>query len=246
MRFQNPNNGYVETVSAPGLWCLLFGPFYFASKGAWSHALISAVIAVFTCGLSWLIYPFFAGKAIERQYLRSGWTKLDGPLTTGAPSTHPPTLSNPTPKGRSQGTSPVRVLLGLLGVAALVLSVMVSNKSTNTPASSNNPATQSSKTNDDVDSWRYSNIEWAKQILLKILRDPDSAQFRDVSVVAPKQFDAKKPGMVCGYVNSKNGFGGFTGFEPFMVMAGAIPIFDDHTSAFDKLWNQNCANKRML
>jgi len=104
MRFQNPNNGYVEDVSAPGLWCLLFGPFYFAIKGAWAHALISTAVALVTCGLSWLIYPFFAGRVIERQYLRNGWTKLDETNLTlaagGGPSPSRP-LVGPQPKVQS-------------------------------------------------------------------------------------------------------------------------------------------------
>jgi len=47
-------------------------------------------------------------------------------------------------------------------------------------------------------------------------------------------------------VNAKNGFGALTGYEPFLVMGGAIPAVDNHTNEFAKLWNQNCANKKML
>lgn len=41
MHFRNPQNGYIERVRAPRTWALLFGPFYFISHGAWSHACIS-------------------------------------------------------------------------------------------------------------------------------------------------------------------------------------------------------------
>jgi hypothetical protein len=79
-RFQNPNNGYEEPVSKAGLLCLLFGPLYFAHKGAWSHVAISAVAAVFTGGLSWFVYPFFARRAVMTAYLRRGWHQVDGVL----------------------------------------------------------------------------------------------------------------------------------------------------------------------
>lgn len=46
------------------------------------------------------------------------------------------------------------------------------------------------------------------------LRDPDAAQFRDVRTY---QADAQAGGgiIICGLVNGKNAFGGFTGFKPF-------------------------------
>jgi hypothetical protein len=75
MAFRNPANGYVETISHPGLWTLLFGCFYFAVKGVWIHAGMALVLAVITGGLSWLIYPFFARRLIETHYLRQGWQR---------------------------------------------------------------------------------------------------------------------------------------------------------------------------
>ena len=76
MVFRNPANGYVEASAHAGLWCLLFGCFYFAYKGVWSHAVIAFFLACVTAGLSWLIYPFFARQIIERQYLRRGWQRV--------------------------------------------------------------------------------------------------------------------------------------------------------------------------
>ncbi len=40
MQFKNPNNGYIETVEYSGILTFLFGCFYFAFKGIWSHALL--------------------------------------------------------------------------------------------------------------------------------------------------------------------------------------------------------------
>jgi hypothetical protein len=78
LRFQNPDNGYEESVTHAGLWCLICGPLYFAHKGAWSHAAISTVAAVVTGGFSWLVYPFFARRAVKTSYLRRGWRQVDG------------------------------------------------------------------------------------------------------------------------------------------------------------------------
>ena len=76
MTFKNPANGYVEESSSIGLWALIFGSFYFAVKGAWGQAVLSAVLALCTFGLSWLIYPFFASGIIRKHYLRKGWIEL--------------------------------------------------------------------------------------------------------------------------------------------------------------------------
>ena len=76
MRFQNPANNYIEEASAPWLWTLLFGGFYFMAKGVWTHAIIGILLAIITAGVSWFIYPFFAGGIIRNHYLKKGWTQL--------------------------------------------------------------------------------------------------------------------------------------------------------------------------
>ncbi len=73
-KFKNPSNGYSEEVSgATWLWCLLFGAFYFAFKGIWTHAVVSFGAAFLTFGVSWLIYPFFAKSIVENSYRKKGW-----------------------------------------------------------------------------------------------------------------------------------------------------------------------------
>lgn len=60
-------------------------------------------------------------------------------------------------------------------------------------------------------------IEAVKQEALDYLRDPASAQFKDVVAVAGTDgFEGK---YVCGRINAKNGFGGFTGFRRFVGSA---------------------------
>lgn len=70
------------------------------------------------------------------------------------------------------------------------------------------------------------------------LRDPDSAEFRDVGI-------HQKNGapIVCGQVNSRNGFGGMRGFQSF-VFAGSIGTFlaeDMKAGEMKKVWQEMCA-----
>lgn len=80
----------------------------------------------------------------------------------------------------------------------------------------------------------------AKAIITQGMRDPSSATFGNV-------FYADKAGeTVCGYVNGKNGFGGYTGMKEFVVIVepgtkqGAITI-NDGSAKFSAAWNKRCA-----
>jgi len=80
IKFENPQNGYVETynTTASPWWCLLFGPLYWLFRKNIFHALISLVLAIITAGVSHLIYPFFANKINLNDYGKKGWiTKKD-------------------------------------------------------------------------------------------------------------------------------------------------------------------------
>jgi len=84
MQFKNPSNGYVEEVSSVAwLWVLLFGTIYFAVKSVWNHAFLSFVLALFTFGISWLVYPFFATDILRKHYLKKGLIEI-GSATPGA------------------------------------------------------------------------------------------------------------------------------------------------------------------
>jgi hypothetical protein len=69
----NTVNNHEVNVSNAGLWCFLFGCFYLAYKGVWGHAILAFILACCTCGISWLIYPFFAGKVIIDHYMKAGY-----------------------------------------------------------------------------------------------------------------------------------------------------------------------------
>lgn len=75
LQFQNPENGFVEEVSNAPLWVFLFGCFYFAIKGVWTHAVGAFLAACLTCGLSWLVYPFYADQIMRTHFSRKGWVQ---------------------------------------------------------------------------------------------------------------------------------------------------------------------------
>jgi hypothetical protein len=62
-------------------------------------------------------------------------------------------------------------------------------------------------------------IEQAKQIAVYELKDPDSAQFRNMDVR-----DTGKDFAVCGEINAKNSYGGYVGYRQFYVLLGAKSV----------------------
>jgi hypothetical protein len=87
------------------------------------------------------------------------------------------------------------------------------------------------------------------QVLRQSFRDPDSVKWGVVRM--------GKHNILCGFVNAKNGMGGYTGMEPFFAMPGsyavtpvdlsaiAIPDGDASRDEHDKhrvwsTWNDNC------
>lgn len=75
--YTNPVNGHTVSYSTIGafLGTLLFGFFYFAARGVWVHALLSLLAALFTAGLSWFVYPFFAPSVMGNYYMEKGWIR---------------------------------------------------------------------------------------------------------------------------------------------------------------------------
>lgn len=75
--FIQPNNNHKVHNDLAPLWCFLFGSFYFLYKGATKHAIISLVVAIFTGGIAWFIYPFFASSLVENSFLERGFVKSE-------------------------------------------------------------------------------------------------------------------------------------------------------------------------
>ncbi|MCA6195379.1 hypothetical protein KD741_07525 [Escherichia coli] len=61
-------------------------------------------------------------------------------------------------------------------------------------------------------------ISLAKSEVAANLKDPASAQFRNVKVAKMTDADdGRIIAVVCGEINGKNGFGAYAGFHPFFV-----------------------------
>jgi len=76
-----------------------------------------------------------------------------------------------------------------------------------------------------------------QRILLKKLKDPDSAKFSDEYV----SYKVGGP-IVCGKVNSKNSFGGFTGPKYYIGGGDTVGVFtEEEVDGFADLWKKVCA-----
>ena len=69
----------------------------------------------------------------------------------------------------------------------------------------------------------------SKMALMNFLKDPDSAEVRNQNGN-------------CGEVNSKNGFGGYTGFKRYIASPTVVAIEGENMSSseFQSAWNQVC------
>jgi hypothetical protein len=59
-------------------------------------------------------------------------------------------------------------------------------------------------------------------LLADSLRDTDSTKFRDVFLQKTVGQDGKEHVSLCGEVNSRNGFGGMSGFHKFMLIGDKV------------------------
>jgi hypothetical protein len=62
-------------------------------------------------------------------------------------------------------------------------------------------------------------VQVAARYFARVLRDPASATFR--SVVIQRRSGRIE---VCGELNARNGYGGFTGYEPFAVVRDVVYV----------------------
>lgn len=86
----------------------------------------------------------------------------------------------------------------------------------------------------------------AQALVRSRLRDPESARFGKVW--------AGRQGAVCGYVNARNAFGGYTGQQPWVLPPAGRVLLGHYTEvegrpaitgpdedAFVAAWNRHCA-----
>jgi len=83
--------------------------------------------------------------------------------------------------------------------------------------------------------WNYEN----KKIVRSMLKDPKSAEFRNV-YFNRANLGGKTVPITCGEVNSKNSFGGYSGFTRFVSAGSAMTVLEDQVKDFHKVWNKLC------
>ena len=71
------------------------------------------------------------------------------------------------------------------------------------------------------------------------LRDPNSAQFSDVYFTRA-QLGGRRITVVCGRVNSRNGFGGYSGTQRFIASGNDLVFLEEEVADFDVSWRQIC------
>ncbi|WP_417526355.1 hypothetical protein [Marinomonas shanghaiensis] len=84
---------------------------------------------------------------------------------------------------------------------------------------------------------QYAWMEKGKDSIKLKLKDPSSAMFKDV------YFNSGRDGIpvTCGSVNSKNSFGGYTGYQRF-ISAGRVDLtfLESEVESMDELWHKLC------
>ncbi|WP_125834597.1 hypothetical protein [Pseudomonas sp. o96-267] len=80
----------------------------------------------------------------------------------------------------------------------------------------------------------YAILRIAQENVRKRLKDPESASFSDLFI--------GQSGVPCGSVNSKNSFGGYTGYQRFLASGGGLAVLESDMSPeeFEKTWQQLC------
>lgn len=81
--------------------------------------------------------------------------------------------------------------------------------------------------------------DWAAEMQLRVkaqLKDPSSAQFRSV-----RTYHGSGTPVVCGEVNSKNGFGGYGGFQRFVAAGDVIALEEQMAPGeMQAAWSKVC------
>ena len=85
-------------------------------------------------------------------------------------------------------------------------------------------------------------IEKSKELVRRELKDPNSADFKDIYVASTPKGGKK----VCGWVNAKNSYGGYVGFQRFISNGNDYTTIDKESPfnlvmPFSELWAALCS-----
>lgn len=154
--FENPANGYRETIGGGAIAGALFlGPLYFLAKGLWTHAIIWLVLGLF---FLWATPPFvvflppiyaaLAPSLLTANYLRKGWKEV-----AASPPTSPPVQSDRTQQtegevaatifGKRADNFLIALIALVLGLPLLILLLMPRTAATHNEATRPNPQSAS-------------------------------------------------------------------------------------------------------
>ncbi len=78
-----------------------------------------------------------------------------------------------------------------------------------------------------------------KKAVKRLLKDPESAEFRNIDYINKDSGG----GYICGEVNSKNSFGGYSGWQHFVSSGTKSAYLEEQVSSFRSIWNEFCAGK---
>ena len=150
---------------------------------------------------------------------------MDEPNSGASPPTDNQLAAAAAIRAEGKQASKNLLLTITLGVALLLLGLVTCSR----------PFSGSSRSGSD----RYSDLQYkvaAKALVQQFLRDPSSAEFTRLTVNRP----IGKSAVVCGLVNSRNGFGGMSG--PVRFISGDRVIVEGQISApeMDAEWARNC------
>jgi hypothetical protein len=81
----------------------------------------------------------------------------------------------------------------------------------------------------------------AKRQLMGALKDAPSARFRE-TYVSSQDFGGTMLPTLCGKVNARNSYGGYPGFQRFIVSPHEVMI-EDGTTGFSAIWDEACGWK---
>jgi hypothetical protein len=147
-------------------------------------------------------------------------------------------------KGKSRKVNGWVVVLGLIVVFGMAASLNNGNSGQSAPPNKSDATATSSdaaSSSAAASSGPRKPHRWEfEQSVRDNLKDPDSAKFTDELIVQQDNGFY----VMCGNVNAKNGFGGYTGKTPF-VAAGALVIIrsPETEKTFVDVWNKMCADR---
>jgi hypothetical protein len=138
-----------------------------------------------------------------------------------------------------------RVLLVLVGLAILI--IMGAQLAPTAPA-----APPAAKPKGPINIVGRACAMYVEPAVKSVLKDPDSARFGTIHCLDNRRMKDGKVvrtgGMqvtfACGSVNSRNGFGGYTGFQQFVVIIEPVQgmFIESQGAPFVDIWNKLCAS----